>query len=193
VSDLERLAWAAWHFDIQATKPTQRSTARVPADLSDAAIEHRKDLLNLLEFGLRGDERVQAELTAIRAGGGYVDLLRDLVRLADLATKHGPRLAARLPQDYSPSMADEALRLADELRQALGLVPDNTQDDTSARFWNLFWTTFYEVKAALTFLFRRDPTRLGALPSLSAPRKSSRARSTSRPTPDDPRPTPANA
>lgn len=183
VRDLERLSWAAWHLDIQATKPTQRSAARVPADLSEAAIEQRKDLLNLLEFGLRGDERVQAELAAIRSGGGYVDLLRDLIRLADLVTKHGPRLAVRLPQDYSPSMADDALRLADELRQALGLVPDNAQDDTPARFWGLLWTTFYEVKAALTFLFRRDPARQNALPSLSAPRKTSRAKPPSRPTP----------
>lgn len=174
VSDLEVLSWAAWHLDIQASRPTARSAARVPADLSEAAMEQRKDLLNLLEFGLRGDAQIQAELAAIRSGGGYVDLLRDLIRLGELVQKHSALLAVRLPHDYTPGLTDEAFRLADELRQALGLVPDNVQDDTPARFWGLFSAVFYDVKGAIGFLYRNDSARLAGLPSLSAARKAVR-------------------
>lgn len=188
ISDLEVLSWAAWHLDIQATRPTARSAARVPADLSEAAMEQRKDLLNLLEFGLRGDARIQGELAAIRSGGGYVDLLRDLIRLGELVQKHSALLAVRLPHDYSPGLVDEAFRLADELRQALGLLPDNVQDDTPARFWGLLSAVFYDVKGALGFLFRNDPARLAGLPSLSNARKPVRRSPAATPKPAEPEP-----
>jgi hypothetical protein len=185
LGELAQISWALWHLDLLSAKPLPTvSKARVPAALWDSALRTRREMLEVVEFGLRSVDGIEAELADIRRGSGYLDAARDLLRLAEMYRDYGSILAGRLPQDFKATTADTAGRLADELRVALGLGSVTTpSDETGRRLWGLTVSVFGEVRAALQYLLRNDPVALSALPNLSAPRRSTTRTVNDPPTP----------
>lgn len=172
VERLEKAAWAAWYIDAKRVLPANPSRAVVPAALADAALAQKRQMLTVLDFGLRDDAAVVGVLAEIRVGQGYLDTTRDLVQLSELYREHGARLATRMPLDFRAADVDEALRLADEMRVTLGLGPVVVAgDDTNMRFWGLLWRVFNDVREALLFLLRHDEAAIAEVPSLTARRR----------------------
>jgi len=173
LDELSQAAWALWHLDLLSVKPAEpTSKARVPAPLWDGVLKTRREMLSVVEFGLRGVDGADATIAGIRQGSGYLDGARDLLHLAELYRDYAPLLAARLPQDFRIQDADTATRQADELRVALGLRPVGTAgDDTGRRVWGFTVRVFGEVRAALQYLLRGDPAALATLPKLVSPRR----------------------
>ncbi len=173
LDDLTQTSWALWHLDLLSAKASGPvSKARVPAALWDSALKSRREMLEVVEFGLRTVDGADATIVSIRQGSGYLDGARDLLQLAELYRDYQPLLAARLPQDFRFGDADTASRLADELRVALGLGPVTAAgDDTARKVWGLTVRVFGEVRAALLYLLRNDLAAQAILPKLVAPRR----------------------
>jgi hypothetical protein len=193
LDDLKVSTWALWHLDLAQTTgaPQRPSASRVPAALWDAVVRQRREAMLLLEFAMRDDEAVQAELARVRSGHGHIDHMRDLLRLSALVESRAALLAQRVPQDYTPAMAPQLVSMADDLREALGLPAGAIdKDTTAARVWAFFFDAFTEVRAALAYLLRNDPDRLNTLPTLVARRSPTRTVATPNPTPTSDTPAP---
>lgn len=158
------------------------SNATVPQDVLRAAQLLRRRMLSVLEYWLRDDERLMAEVAAIRAGTGYQDLANDLERLADLHQR--PAVIAEIQRDtkyVQPDDVEQARSLARSIFSALGLGSENELQrwtDLCQRAWTLLNREYELHRAAGAFLMRSLEDVDETYPSLVAAARTPRSRRT---------------
>lgn len=171
VYDLPRLAWAMYFAGIQgAQHEAAASEAKVPAALANEASMVRNRMFRVVEY-LLGDHPVErAEIDDIRSGNGYLDLIRDLERLAGMYNRHTSLVAMDIKY-YLDTDAATAQQLAVTMTQRLseGLAPSHREHvDLMARIYTLLRISYNEVRAAAAWLFRKQPDVLLEFPSLKS-------------------------
>jgi hypothetical protein len=159
VERLETVALAAWHVTLSLESASvQSSGARIAEEDVAAGTRLKKRMIKVLEYHLGHLDEVSTELTAIRAGTGYLDMACDLVRLAALYQQHAAELGSDT-RHYRAADRDRAGRLAHLIHQVLGDGRERDADywsDYLARAWALLVVTYGEVSAAGRWLYRHE-------------------------------------
>ena len=110
---------------------------------------------------LRADPVAQQQLDQIQEGSGVADLVADLRALSSLLTTHAAAFAA--DPSLTPDSAAQAATFASEM--SAGIDPSGAAA-LQARRNRLFWLTkeaVTELRAALAFLWRKQPTKIALL------------------------------
>lgn len=121
----------------------------------------KSDIVASGRYLLRADPVAQQQLDEIMVGTGIADLAGDLRALGDLLTRHASTFAT---DDALPaSAAASAATFASEL--AVGIDPSGAAVHQAHRN-RLFWLTkgmLGELRAALRFVWRKEPTKTALL------------------------------
>jgi hypothetical protein len=159
VDRLETVALAAWHVTVSLESASVQSSG---ARIAEADIEEgtrlKQRMIKVVEYHLGHVDEVSTELTAIRAGAGYLDMASDLVRLAALYQRHAGDLGADT-RHYRAADRDRAGRLGHAIHQVLGDGRERDADywsDYLARAWALLVVTYGEVSVAGRWLYRHE-------------------------------------
>ena len=163
---IDGVAWAMLH----ASQMAKEERAGEPGRLLHPDIEARAYMLEhrmqaCCEYHL-GDLPETAEVVAfLREGGGYRDLANDLVGYARLYESHHD-LVSGDRKNYDPGDVAEAKALAGAIYDALKALEEQKWADYRNRAWTLLRTHYDDVIAFGRAIYRREPHRLAALPSL---------------------------
>lgn len=123
------------------------SEAKLPAKLSQEAMEMRGRMLRVLDYHLGHDKEVAALLALVRLGAGYADLSTDLGKLAAIFRSHAEVLA-KDPYIRVAEDADTADRLAKTIQNELGVGATPKQKERKellTRAWTLLFTTYEQI------------------------------------------------
>lgn len=185
---LPQWALATWYCHRQYLKTRGANGLRtLSEETNEAAKAVRARMLRVLEYHLGAAAKYQRVLSELRSRGGYQDLTNDLETLVDLYTH--PEVKAVLEQDtrwYRPEDVEEAVRLADEVFDALGVRGRNevVRWQSQARAcWTELNRTYEEVARAGRFLFYETEEVAVTYPSLVAVIRAPRRRSSAEPGP----------
>jgi hypothetical protein len=166
LDELEDLAWAAWHAHEQRlVQRQQHSAAKLPVGLLQEARALRAEMLAVLGYRFHGTPSVQQELQNIRQGAGYLDLSRDLSRLAALYKEHAFTLGSDTHR-YRAADTDRATRLAGEIIEQQSPAP-NAWEDRALRAASALLQSYEEVVRAADFLYAHAPQRRDLFPGLA--------------------------
>lgn len=167
IPELNVRGWTLWHADQRAqSAQASKVTTRVDVRLVNEGTEIRTRNLKLFDYYFGDDPRMDAELADIRRGTGFMDLAKDLTRIARHLTMH----KADIAHDTKYYRAEDEGRIRGIVNEILAALQ---RDDESAELFDLRNRAYtrvlecYEgVKAAADLLFRASPTDLAAFPAL---------------------------
>lgn len=166
LDELEDLAWAAWYAHEQRLiQRQQHSAAKLPVGLLQEARTLRAEMLSVLEYRFHESPSVRQELRNIRQGSGYLDLSRDLSRLAALYKVHAFALGGDAHR-YRAADTDRATRLAAEIVEQQSPAP-SVWEDRALRATSALLDAYEEVVRAADFLYAHAPQRRDLFPGLS--------------------------
>jgi hypothetical protein len=168
VDRMETVALAAWHAIVSHDSASvQSSGAKILEPVIENCKTTKQRMMKVIAYHVGHVAEVLAELEAISAGTGYLDMAKDLKRLVALYKLYDAEIRGDT-RHYRPEDRDEAGRLAEAIHQVLG-----DGRDTDARYWSGYVTrawslmvvTYGEVSAAGRWLFRHENGE-GRFPSL---------------------------
>lgn len=187
VDDLEHMANAALHVEVEALRETAANTnVKVDAAIMQQATELRDRMVKTAEYNLGHKDSVARELADIRLGTGYLDLANDCARLAALYTAHQSDLAID-KRFYDAADAALAASLAGTIRGEFRAAASRAGQygELRPRVYTELVRLYNEVRAAAHFLFRAEPNVLDEFPPLRAAAVGSTTRRASAKKPDD--------
>ena len=170
VDDLEHMANAALHVDVEALREGAANTnVKVDVAFVQQATELRERMLKTAEYNLGHKETVARELADIRTGTGYLDLANDCARLAALYAAHKSDLAID-KLFYDAADADRATSLAGAIRgdYRAAATRSGQYAELRPRVLSELLRLYNEVRAAAHFLFRAEPNVIDEFPALRA-------------------------
>ncbi|MBX3197909.1 MAG: hypothetical protein KF894_07165 [Labilithrix sp.] len=170
VDDLEHMANAALHVDVEALREGAATTnVKVDAAVMQQATELRDRMLKTAEYNLGHKDSVARELADIRIGTGYFDLANDCARLAALYAEHKSDLALD-KRFYDTADVDLAASLASAIRGEYRAAATRAGQytDLRPRVFTELVRLYNEVRAAAHFLFRAEPNVVDDFPALRA-------------------------
>lgn len=116
VALLEQACEAAQHVVVESSREEAVVTGvKVDAVVLDRANELKKRMLKCVTYSLEGNDDAEKEIADIRRGTGYLDLARDLVRLAALYQLHRG-VVVDDKRNYRAEDHDTAIDLAQQVR-----------------------------------------------------------------------------
>lgn len=157
--------------------------------MADQATAVRNRMLRLVGYYLEDHPVEGPEISDIRSGVGYVDLMKDLDRLAAMVERNEAVLATDTKNYVAgdPKVARQfSVGIAAKLSE--GLSPEyRDHAELVARFFTLLRRSYNEVRAAAQWLFRNEPEMLAEFPGMrsvvSTPRPAASEPQTNQPTP----------
>jgi hypothetical protein len=165
LSSLESKAWACLYIYEQRRKGSagERVGPLERAEL-EAARQRRARMLTLAQHHLVGDDAALKELADIRKGSGYMDLARDLSRLASLCEAN----AGKLSGDASWWRAED---IADARREAARLTQRKAPKVDEWSFWAAravasLRASYRRVRAAVWFAWPDRPDIQARFPAM---------------------------
>lgn len=170
VDDLEHMANAALHVDVEALREGAANTnVKVDVAIVQQASELRDRMLKTAEYNLGHKETVTRELADIRTRTGYLDLANDCARLAALYAAHESDLAIDR-RFYDAADADLATSLAGAIRGEYRAAATRSGQyaELRPRVFTELVRLYNEVRAAAHFLFRAEPNVIDEFPALRA-------------------------
>ncbi|MDP2341636.1 MAG: hypothetical protein Q8O67_11820 [Deltaproteobacteria bacterium] len=120
----------------------------------------KSDLVAAGRYLLRKDPVVQQQLDQIAEGTGVADLALDLAYLSSLAQTHAQRFA---DGGVSPATVSSAAKLSGELNTGVDPADASDLQARRNRLFHLVKTDTSELRAALRYLWRKQPTKLAQL------------------------------
>ena len=151
---LKRRAWALWHIINKREESETGGNAQISLELLHGAEQTRKRMLRVLFYIFGEDPKVAPALEAIVRGAGYLDMVRDLDRLADLYQEHSEALAG---DGIHYRAEDEAQ--ARELAKSILIEINGTRDqdawrqlEAGGRYFLL--ESYEEIRAAVNYVAR---------------------------------------
>lgn len=140
------------------------------------ATAQESDVTERLRYLLRHNPEVQQELDQIQEGSGIADTAEDLQALHEICMEHATFL--KTDETFPFTQVEQFPTLAESL--LVGIDPSASADAQALRnraFWYLL-ESVNELRAALRYLWRKQPTKLALLGILYASklRRSARAR-----------------
>ena len=193
INQLSSYALALWHAHTRRqVSEAVAGGARVSAELLERASERRTRMLQLLEFFVADRPRVMAEVAAIKAGNGYLDVASDLGELARLHRQNDDRISGdtsgRYRADDAEGALSDATAIVRELSQSTDPREAEVWADALARTWTLLLTAYERIARAATWLYGERPDFDELFPSLFAAgrragRPASRGEAVAAPTP----------
>jgi hypothetical protein len=159
VDDLETIALAAFHANVELLRASAKSTeAKLPVSLVLHATAVKQRLLRLLECHFGDDPTDGPEIADIKLGMGYADLAYDLLRLAKLYEKRctddklAPKRYLATDATDARSYAQEILHILDEAKHE----DEKTWTDLVNRCLTLLVQVYGVVSAAGRWLYRKE-------------------------------------
>jgi hypothetical protein len=160
------VAAVIYAHDRSTTVAATTSEALVPVALVDEATQLRSRLLKLVDYQLGDDPDHAREIADIRAGGGHLDLAKDLARLRLLLIKY--EHIVEQDTKYKATDPEEAARLSLAIRTAYNSSNSNPWADYTRRAYTLLAASNDEVRTAAQFVFRHAPARSAVFVALRA-------------------------
>jgi len=171
VDRLGDLAWGTWHAGNLADQlKAQKSTAKLPADLVQVAIDVERRMQRCCEYHLSDHEVAGRELRRLSPGVDYIDLASDLAGYAKLYGDYESIVSADTKY-FRPGDRELALRTSARIVTLLGEGMTGeavSARDMAVRCFTLLDASYNEAAEAGRWLLRNDGNRDAYFPSLYA-------------------------
>lgn len=144
--------------DNAATEGATEETYMVDAVLIEQATVVKKRMIKTIEYNLENVDSVRREVDDIKLGTGYLDLAKDLTRLANVYEGHGKALAQDKVNYRATDMA-EARAQADEIRKQYRASKSKERDFDKLRpkAYAEISRLYNELREAAQFAYRKKP------------------------------------
>lgn len=178
LTSLPYFAKAAWycrrHFDeVDALE----GYARLPEGVETEARDIRGRMIRVLEYHVGDQSFYRNRIALIRSGSGHQDLANDLQSLAEIYAEPEVQLVVRQdPRWYQESDPDDALRLAGQIFESLGIKRPQVRAQWSQitkAVWVRLSEGYQEHAAAGRFIFRDEENTAETYPNLISTIRSS--------------------
>lgn len=162
--DARHAALAIRHCRAMASSADARETkALVPASVVDEVAALKRKALKVIGYWV-DDAEVQEDLADISSGTGYDDATEDLERIATLLEEHQATIQDK--RFDTKAVITRARQLADTISGAARANSAAEWQQQLRRALTLALSSYAEVQAAATFLFRKEPLKAARVVSV---------------------------